>query len=81
MSLSDISGAYRHDDNPETIFVFAMAWALGGLFSAIRRDGVWRPASLTCGDIDADWRATEDIRAAAALLKEARMSRSLALQE
>ena len=72
--LSDVSGAYRHDDNPEIVFVFAMPWASGGEFSALRLDGVWRHASLTVGDLEDRYRAVNNRRVAARLLSDARVA-------
>jgi hypothetical protein len=51
MGLSEI-GAYVRDDDPSVVFVWATAWAPGGKLSALRRDGVWRPSSLTIGDLE-----------------------------
>jgi hypothetical protein len=76
MAVSDISGAYRHDDNPEVVFVFARPSAPGAHLSAIRRHGSWKHGIvMTHGELEDNFRAIEDRRMAAALVNAARDSR------
>jgi hypothetical protein len=69
-------GAYRHDDDPSIVFVRACASAPGGMFSAIRVGGRWKPARLTDGDLEDRYRGISDEGEVAALVKAARISLS-----
>jgi hypothetical protein len=66
------SGAYRNDENPATVFVWATADAPGGRFGALRLDGKWKHASLTIGYLEENYREIKDPGEVEALLRAAR---------
>lgn len=72
--MAEDIGAYREDDDPSIVFVFARSWAPGGGFSALRIGGVWKPASLTFGDVEDRFTRIKAPGEVAALLKAARES-------
>ena len=66
------SGAYRDDENPATVYVWANARAPGGEFSALRVDGRWKRADLTIGTLEEEFRRITDPGEVEALLRAAR---------
>jgi hypothetical protein len=71
-------GGYYNRDNPSFVFVYAIASAPGGKFSAFRVDGRWKRPSgdVTCGDLADDYLSITDVREVEALLVAARRSLS-----
>jgi hypothetical protein len=65
-------GAYRGDDNPGTVFVFARPSAPGGHFAALRVGGVWKPAVRTVGELEEGYTRITDASEVASLLSMAR---------
>lgn len=71
-------GGYYNRDNPSFVFVYAIASALGGKFSAFRIDGRWKLPSgdVTFGDLEEDFLPILNVRDVEALLAAARRSLS-----
>jgi hypothetical protein len=69
-------GGYYNRNNPSVVFVYAIASAPGGKFSAFRVDGRWKRPSgdVTCGDLEEDFLPILNVRNVEALLAAARRS-------
>jgi len=69
-------GGYYNRANPSFVFVYAIAAAAGGKFSAFRVDGRWKRPSgpVTCGDLEEDFLPILNVRDVEALLAAARRS-------
>jgi hypothetical protein len=76
MSDPENFGAYRNDDEPTTVYVWAAADAPGGKFSALRLGGTWKPVSFTMGHLEDNYRKIKDHREVVGLLKAARTASS-----
>jgi hypothetical protein len=69
-------GGYYNRDNPSFVFVYAIACAPGGKFSAFRVDGRWKRPSgdVTCGDLEEDFLPILNVRDVEALLAAAKLA-------
>jgi hypothetical protein len=66
------TGAYRGDDNPNVVFVFARPDGPGGRFAALRVGGIWREFWLTIGELEDGYTRIKDAAEVASLLAMAR---------
>jgi hypothetical protein len=71
-------GGYYDRHNPSVVFVYAIASATGGKFSAFRVDGRWKRPSgpVTFGDLEEDFLPILEVRKVEVLLAAARRSLS-----
>jgi hypothetical protein len=65
-------GAYRNDEIPNTVYVWANDRAPGGKFSALRVDDHWKRANLTIGTLEENFRRIEDPKIIGELMGAAR---------